>query len=364
MTTNEETTQPEISSGGGLAGLDGPHPERFDPDQLPNTLVDSEHRGRYCWAAPLVTGRSVLDAGCGTGYGLAILAAAGAAEVTGVDLDAGAVRAAEGRLNGLGSVHRGDLQALDLPADSFDVAVCFEAIEHLDSPEQGMAELRRVVRPGGMVIVSSPNPDVYPSGNEHHRCELRPGELRALVEDRFPEVRTYLQHAWLASVIEPAEADPFAGGAQNGHQILRSVPPAANATTFAIVVGCDETPPRPGSLIGLGETFEVGWWKDRVSEAARSAEARLDAQKLEAERSRQEAAQRERQLSERLDEASAALVSANQELAQMPIVKHRLAELYAQKMNLETHLNGVVVSRSWRLTAFLRTMNAALRPQR
>lgn len=370
----------------GQSGGRTDHPERFDPDQSANTLMDSEHRGRYCWAAQLVGGKSVLDAGCGTGYGLALLAEGDPTELTAIDIDDGAVAAARRYADRHGaSVACGDLQALEFDDDSFDLAVCFETIEHLPSPERGVAELRRVVRPGGTLIVSSPNPDVYPSGNEHHLHELRPDELRELVGKHFESTRVFLQHAWLASTIEPVDRNGDAGG-EDSVRMRRARRLLANGTTFSIVVGNDDEPPDTASLISLGDPFEVRWWEQRVSEAgaqadlavtrdgseraaateerARTAEAKLAEQELEAARGRHEAAAREASLSKRLQEASKALVDANQELAETPVLKHRLAELYEQNAALQAQLHDVLNSRSWHLTGFLRRMRAALRPRR
>lgn len=346
------------------------HPERFDPAQSADTLMDAEHRGRYWWAAQLLSGKSVLDAGCGTGYGLEILAAAGAAELTGVDLDAGAVAESRARGEGCGAtVVQGDLQALMMPDDSFDAAVCFETIEHLESPERGLAELRRVVRPGGMIVVSSPNPDVYPPGNEHHRHELRPQELCDLVARHFGCVRMHLQHAWVASAIEPAENGGGNGGNGAGAHpvpVRRSASAQPQETTFAIVVGCDEEAPQPSPMVSMADPFEVKWWQQRVDEAeTRGSEADAEAARaLAAERRAAEAEAQAAALSERLEQVNKSLIDANQELAQMPLLKHRLAEMYELKASYEGQLNEVVSSRSWQATGFLRRFSRALKLQR
>ena len=60
--------------------------ERFDPDALRGEMVEAEHLGRYHWASTVAAGRTVLDVGCGTGYGTAVMAAANAAGCTGVDV--------------------------------------------------------------------------------------------------------------------------------------------------------------------------------------------------------------------------------------------------------------------------------------
>ena len=69
-------------------------PERFVPESMRDELLAAEHLARYEWAGGLAPGRRVLDAGCGTGYGAEMLAAAGAASVMGVDSAAAVVEAA------------------------------------------------------------------------------------------------------------------------------------------------------------------------------------------------------------------------------------------------------------------------------
>ncbi len=346
------------------------HPERFDPSASADTLMDAEHRGRYWWAGELLGGKTVLDAGCGTGYGLEILAEAGAASLTGIDVDGGAVAESRARGERCGAtVLQGDLQILELDDDSFDAAVCFETIEHLESPQRGLAELRRVVRPGGMILVSSPNPDVYPPGNEHHRHELRPEELLGLVQEHFGCVQMYLQHAWLASAIEPAE------NGSNGHSngagaspvpVRRSAIQRPRGTTFTIVVGCDEGAPRPSALVSMADPFEVRWWQERVDRAAaQNGAARAEETRaLEAERRAAEAEARAASLAERLEQVNKSLIDANQELAQMPLLKHRLAEMHELKASLDTRLGEVLGSRSWQATGFLRKASRALKLQR
>ena len=359
------------------AATGGAHPERFDPEDSAQTLMDSEHRGRYSWAAQLVADRSTLDAGCGTGYGLEILARGSAAELTGIDIDPGAVGAARRRGEREGAaVAEGDLQALEFPDDRFDLAVCFETIEHLESPERGIAELRRVVRPGGTLVVSSPNPEVYPAGNEHHRHEFRPDELRDLVGAHFPTVRVFHQHAWLASLIEPAgsERSGESERPEDGVGMRRSSLPGASGATFTIVVGCDADERQPAPLINLGDPFEVRWWEERVSKAetraesagedATRAEATLAERELEAARSLSELAAQGELVSERLQKTADALVGANQELAEVPLLKHRLAEMYGQTASLQAQLDAVLDSRSWQVTGFLRRLFATLKLHR
>lgn len=116
--------------------------------------------------APLVRGRSVLEVGCGTGLLLRRLAPL-ADEAVGVDLSPGML--ARARERGL-TVVEGDARALPFPDARFDVAVSFKTLPHVPDLAQALAELARVVRPGGFVVA-----EVY-----------NPTSLRALVKRVFP----------------------------------------------------------------------------------------------------------------------------------------------------------------------------------
>jgi SAM-dependent methyltransferase len=177
-----------------------PSGERFVPEAMGDQLIEAEHQVRYRHAMQLVPRRTVLDAGCGVGWGSALLAEAGAASVTGLDVDAGALDDASGRTDAASFV-QGDLMELPFADGSFEVVVCFEAIEHVADPLAALDELRRVLVPGGVLTVSSPNPGVYPAGNPFHVHEFPPDELRRELLNRFRHASGWQQHPMLASVM-------------------------------------------------------------------------------------------------------------------------------------------------------------------
>ena len=335
------------------------HPERFDPCQGEGTLIDTEHRARYWWASRVVAGKDVLDAGCGVGYGIEILASAGAATVSGVDIDPAALREAEDRFGeSAATIVEGDLQDLPLDDDSFDVVVCFEAIEHVEDGGRALAEFRRVLRPDGLLLVSSPNPDVYPSGNEHHVHEYRPAELAAAVGEHFSHVRGYRQHAWLASTIEPADDDAASppGEWHEPQEIRRTAALEAGGETYGIIAASDKGLPAVADVVVLGSAFEVDWWSEQVANTGNNA--------------RQEVAQsaaREAAATARLRETATALLDANQELAQIPVMKYRMEVLQEERdrvLEQHDHLSELFAemqgSTSWRLTAPLRRLRLLL----
>lgn len=102
-------------------------------------------------------GLRVLDLGCGGGHNGALLKRAGAREVVGVELDAGAAAQARKRLD---AVVQGDLAHLDLAQlgdEQFDAILASDVLEHLADPEAVLARALTHLRPGGAVVVSLPN---------------------------------------------------------------------------------------------------------------------------------------------------------------------------------------------------------------
>ena len=102
-------------------------------------------------------GLRVLDLGCGGGHNGALLKRAGAREVVGVELDAGAAAQARKRLD---AVVQGDLAHLDLAQlgdEPFDAILASDVLEHLADPEAVLARALTRLRPGGAVVVSLPN---------------------------------------------------------------------------------------------------------------------------------------------------------------------------------------------------------------
>lgn len=168
-----------------------------------------EHLHRYSACRSLVHGRDVLDLGSGEGYGAALLAAS-ARKVIGVDIDAPAVEHSrvtycDRHRNLRFEVGRGD--AVPLPAGSIDVVVSFEMLEHHNMHNQMMLEIKRVLRPHGVLILSSPNRATYSARaggpNPHHVRELDGDEFHELVRNHFTHVEIFGQEIATASVIYP-----------------------------------------------------------------------------------------------------------------------------------------------------------------
>ncbi|MEQ4204557.1 methyltransferase domain-containing protein [Actinopolymorpha sp. B17G11] len=145
------------------------------------------HEVVYHWVAEqfLAAGAGpswrVLDAGVGEGYGADLLRRTTGARVAALDYDAD-VTAHVRRTYPDVPVLRGNLVALPYASHVFDAVVSLQTIEHLWDQPAFLAECVRVTRPGGRIVLSTPNRLTFPPGNICHAHELVGSELRALLE--------------------------------------------------------------------------------------------------------------------------------------------------------------------------------------
>ena len=123
----------------------GPHGRHYEPHaELWAAILDAVEAGARC-----------LDVGCGAGTSYAPRIVAKGARYVGVDVSPNAVAAA--RAAGLDTRVIADAGELPFEDESFDVVTCIEVLEHLLRPDHAVAEALRVLRPGGRLVVSTPN---------------------------------------------------------------------------------------------------------------------------------------------------------------------------------------------------------------
>jgi SAM-dependent methyltransferase len=181
--------------------------ERFLPECAGEMVY--EHWHRYLVAQRYVTGLRVLDVASGEGYGSHLLCKH-AASVVGVDVSADAVSHARARYvaNNLTYVAASCVQIPE-PDASFDVIVSFETIEHIHEHEAFLREVDRLLAPGGLFIISSPNRPEYSDRtgykNEFHVKELDRAELALLLDPHFPAQRWFAQRAAFHSIVWPVD---------------------------------------------------------------------------------------------------------------------------------------------------------------
>jgi ubiquinone/menaquinone biosynthesis C-methylase UbiE len=162
----------------------------------PASELWGEHRARYAFARQLpLSGTIVLDVACGSGFGLEMLSAVGARTI-GVDYAALALWQIRRNLPEAALVNA-DATRLPLRSASVDHVVSFETIEHVPDARALIQELRRVLRPGGRLVLSTPNREFGPperhTGNPFHIREFSAVELRALLHECFAEVELFGQ---------------------------------------------------------------------------------------------------------------------------------------------------------------------------
>lgn len=144
------------------------------------------HEVVYQRLADRCAGADVLEAGCGEGYGADLIAGV-AGRVVAVDYDEAAVAHVRSRYPRV-EVMRANLAELPLPDASVDVVVNFQVIEHLWDQTQFVVECARVLRPSGLLLMSTPNRVTFSPGrdtpiNPFHTRELNARELTALLAD-------------------------------------------------------------------------------------------------------------------------------------------------------------------------------------
>ena len=168
--------------------------ERMNPETM-RDIDQRDHFARYRFASDFVRGRHVMDCASGRGYGVDMLMKAGAASVIGVEVEPEAVAAS-----------RLDYPAARFVCDSmitfqggpFDVITSFETIEHIDRYEDALKNLRRLLAPGGTLILSTPNRPI-----NDPRCRTladRPSNPYHVREFNIEEMVSALRRAGFKSI--------------------------------------------------------------------------------------------------------------------------------------------------------------------
>ena len=141
----------------------------------------------YAAAASLLPGEGrVLDVGCGVGHSYDLLEPR---ETVGVDASAQALAGQERE------THVADMRALPFGDATFASVACIQAIEHVPDPERALAEIARVLEPGGTAVLITPNRLTFARPDEiidpYHYVEYAPAELGARCAPHFGEVQMH-----------------------------------------------------------------------------------------------------------------------------------------------------------------------------
>jgi len=188
------------------------NPEPFTGERLTAAIhgqVELEHYHRYLFSRAFCRERDVLDVASGEGYGAAQLAQV-ARRVIGVEYAGATARNAAVNFPRPNlSFVQGDARSLPVRDAAVDVVTSFETIEHFDRQEDFVAEVRRVLRPEGCFIVSTPDRDIYngpgSTPNQYHVRELDRAEFLDLLHRHFRYVSLVRQRPMLVSGLFPEE---------------------------------------------------------------------------------------------------------------------------------------------------------------
>lgn len=262
--------------------------ERMIPATHSGTLLYAEHISRYRFAAQFVAGKRVLDVASGTGYGSELLKQAGATEVIGVDYASDAVEySLAEHCVGHPDYVLGDGIRLPLGDRLFDVIVSFETLEHVQEPDKMLAELRRVLKEDGLIVVSTPNKGVYLEGNPFHTHELTYDEFLHSLNTNFKNVQLLSQENWLASALFDAETMTGKGIRLNGGtDLYKTVPREPRESVYMIALASSAPLPSVSAQITLTTPAEVEGYVRAVGEAraeivSRDAEAKEQIARLQ-----------------------------------------------------------------------------------
>jgi SAM-dependent methyltransferase len=176
-----------------------------------------EHWHRYLIAAQYANGKRVLDVASGEGYGSHLISRT-AQSVTGVDVSSEAVAHANEKYPASNLRYLcASCTDIPLPDASFDLIVSFETIEHITEHEQFLREVNRLLAPGGVFLISSPNRPEYSEktgyNNEFHVKELDRTELKSLLDTHWSAQKWFAQRAAFHSMVWPLDTAPTGAAA-------------------------------------------------------------------------------------------------------------------------------------------------------
>lgn len=217
--------------------------ERLEPGVFNETTI--EHLHRYALAMEYIAHKKVLDLACGEGYGSALMTSK-ALHVTGIDIDDATIAMASQKYKqGNLSFIKGTTVNIPAPAGEFDVVISFETLEHVGEHEKMLAEITRVLKPGGLLIISTPDKSNYTDKpnrvNPFHVKELTKDDFAALLKGHFVNYRMLQQDIAFSSVITGDEAQDL--DIYNGN--FNEIKKAANGNHLYNIAFASDSPLPP-----------------------------------------------------------------------------------------------------------------------
>ena len=162
------------------------------PDHLYNPPLDARYR---VLSKRIRNQGHLLDVGCGDGYLMSRISPH-CDRVTGIDTEATAVRLAEELLVPYPNcrVVQGSCYRLEFADATFDVALMADVVEHLERPELALKEIKRVLKPAGSLLLTTPKARSNGMWDERHVREYLPESLLDLLSSTFSD--TKLSYFW------------------------------------------------------------------------------------------------------------------------------------------------------------------------
>ncbi|WP_051691688.1 class I SAM-dependent methyltransferase [Pedobacter borealis] len=215
-----------------------------------------EHLHRYSMLINLVKDKIVLDIASGEGYGSHLLSNT-ASFVYGVDIDNESVKHANAKYAKKNLTYRQG-SASQIPIENFtiDVVVSFETLEHHDQHEEMLTEIKRILKPGGLLIMSTPE-KVIPENNPFHVKELTNAEFQDLIARHFKNVSLYFQRIVMGSLIVPQKEESSCFSYYKGNYKEVSGNYTMEGAIYNICVASDVSSPSLGITYFEGERILV-----------------------------------------------------------------------------------------------------------
>lgn len=143
--------------------------------QVSTTLegIRADHRNRYAFGLESIPGKGYgLDIFCGNGYGAHQISMAGH-NVLAIDGSREAIELAQQHYETPNILFCHKLWPVRLPETAFDFAFCLESIEHLEDSEAFLRDILKALKPGGIIVLSTPNEDMMPFVPTQHKFHFR-----------------------------------------------------------------------------------------------------------------------------------------------------------------------------------------------
>ena len=329
--------------------------ERFTPEQ--SGPIAHEHLHRYLFALQFCEGMHVLDVASGEGYGTFLLSRV-ARSVVGVDLSETAVAHAAERYRADNLRYRlGDCSALPLPDASVDVVVSFETLEHFAEHDRFMSEVRRVLRPSGLFVISSPDRTTYsPPGkppNPFHVRELTAAEFESLVSRYFDHAVYGGQRATAGSLLLPVRGSPEKLECFSGAEPSRLERRETLESPLYVIAVASPSPLPPVRWSVLDDAGYVPQLLECIDTLRQDNGGLAGA-----------LAQKDRLIADQLHTVRDLSVEVGRLAATDQAHRKEVDRLQGEVECLRAQLEGIVRSRSWTMTRPLRDLAAVARGAR